>query len=310
METTVQQEKKYPKKGRLCIDVDLMGPLCMISAALLFTMMSLLVKQMDPRYTVWHIGFIRLAGGGLLLLAIFGRHHNLYRGNNIPMLIFRGCTGTVAFIASVTAIRLLPISTSVVIFYSFPVFAALFGAIIYKERIGLSQILCILMVMAGVALLFDFKFSVNLFGQCMALMAGLFAGLTVTLVSSLREQNGSVIIYLYFCTVGAVVTSPVFILNPVIPATSVEWLMVTGIIVTSLIAQLLMNQGFFYCRGWEGGVYMSSETLFTSVAGIVFMNDHVSWRFWVGGSIILGSGLLLNWLRLNARDHLLHSSTE
>ena len=43
--------------------------------------------------------------------------------------------------------------------------------------------------------------------------------------------------------------------------------LIAGIILSSLSAQLLMNHGFLYCRGWEGGVFMSSEVLFTAVIG-------------------------------------------
>jgi len=260
----------------------MIGPLFMLSAALLFTLMSLMVKLIDPRYTVWHLGFIRFSGGLILLLAIFGRNNNLYKGHNIPLLLIRGCTGSIAFIFAVTAIRILPLSTSIVIFYSFPVFAAVFAFLIYKEHIGKFQIGCIFMVIIGITILFDFSLTGSLYGQSMALIGGLFAGLTVTLIRSLREKNGPVIIYLYFCTMGTIVTMPQFIMDPIIPATSNEWLIVLGIVLTSISAQLLMNQGFFYCQGWEGGVYMSTETIFTAFAGIVLLNDPVSWRFYAG----------------------------
>jgi drug/metabolite transporter (DMT)-like permease len=131
----------------------------------------------------------------------------------------------------------------------------------------------------------------------MAVIGGVFAGLTVTLIRSLREKNGPVIIYLYFCTMGALITLPFFISHPVIPESSVEWIMILGIIFTSVVAQLLMNQGFYYCKGWEGAVYMSSETIFTATIGITFLSDPVSWRFYLGASLILGSGIVLNWLK-------------
>lgn len=292
------------KKAKIWLDQNFAGPLFMISAAIIFTMMSLIMKQLDTRYTIWHIGFTRFAGGALLLLAIFGRHNNIYKGNNIPLLIIRGCTGSISFLAAVMAIRMLPISTTVVIFYSFPVFSALFSAIIYKEHIGISQFACMIMVMTGIAILFDFTLSGKFLGQCMALTAGLFGGLTVTLIRSLRENNGPVAIYLYFCTMGVIVTAPMFVLNPVIPATSVEWAMLAGLVLTSLTGQLLMNQGFFYCKGWEGGVYMSSETIFTSIVGIIFLQDPVSWRFWAGGTLIVVSGIFLNWLKAKDRNNL------
>lgn len=270
------------------------GPLQMICAALIFTVMSVIVKLLPQHYSVWHIGFIRCFGGMICLIGIFGRKKNPYKGHNILLLIFRGCTGCIAFICAVTALRILPISTANVIFYSFPVFAAIFAFFIYKERLSLFQIFCILLVFSGVAVLFDFHFNGSTFGKVMALIGGIFSGLTVTLIRSLREKNGPVIIYLYFCTIGSILCGPVFILFPIMPSTFVEWMMILGMILTSVSAQLLMNQGFFYCKGWEGAVYMSTETVFTAVVGIGFMNDPASWRFYLGGGLILISGIILN----------------
>ena len=63
----------------------------------------------------------------------------------------------------------------------------------------------------------------------------------------------------------------------------------------------MMNQGFFYCRGWEGGVFMSSEVIFTGAVGIVFMGDPATPRFWIGGLMIFGSVVALNRLKVNGR---------
>ena len=273
------------------------GPLFMLSAALLFTGLNILVKLLGPQFNVWHIGFYRFFGGVVVLLALFGRHRNPYRGDNIRLLIIRGCTGSIAFISVITAIRLLPVSTALVIFYSFPAFSAIASFVIYGERIHGLEIACIILVMAGVGVLFDFRLEGDLFGQAVALVGGVFAGITVTLIRSLRANNGPVIIYLYFCTMGALVTLPMFALNPVFPATPAEWAMILGIVFCSVIAQLTMNQGFFYCRGWEGGVFMSSEVIFTAIVGIVFLGDPATVRFWIGGGVILGSVVALNRLK-------------
>ncbi len=273
----------------------------MLSAALLFTLLNIFIKLLGPQFRVWDIGFYRFCGGVLVLLAVFGRRGNPYKGNNIRLLVIRGCTGSAAFVCLVTAIRLLPVSTALVIFYSFPVFAALFSFLIYGERIGRYEIACTLGVLIGVAVLFDFHLAGGLIGQAVALLGGIFAGLTVTLIRSLREKNGPVIIYLYLCTMGTLVTLPTFALHPVWPVTPLQWVMILGIIFSSATAQLLMNQGFFYCRGWEGGVFMSSEVVFTAVAGIVFLGDPATWRFWTGGLMILASGIAMNRLRTNRR---------
>lgn len=288
-----------PSNRHVKLDAAVAGPLFMLAAALLFTMLNLLIKLMGPAYTIWHIGFYRFFGGVIVLWLVFGRHGNPYRGHNIRLLIIRGVTGSAAFLSIVTAIRLLPVSTALVIFYAFPAFAAVFAYLIYGERITKAEIACIGVVIVGIGVLFEFRISGSLFGQLMAVSGAAFAGLTVTLIRNLREKNGPVIIYLYFCTMGTLVTLPPFVIAPLLPSTSVEWAMVLGIVFVSITAQLLMNQGFFYCRGWEGGVFMSSEVIFTAVVGIALLGDPASWRFWVGGVMIFGSAVALNRFKAN-----------
>lgn len=288
-------------RQQIRLDAAIAGPLFMLAAALLFTVLNLLVKLLGPAYTIWHIGFYRFFGGAAMLLLIFGRHGNPYRGHNTRLLIIRGFTGSVAFLSMITAIRVLPVSTALVIFYAFPAFSAVFSFLIYGERISRTEIACIAMVIVGIGVLFEFRLDGNLFGQTMALVASAFAGLTVTLIKSLREKNGPVIIYLYFCTMGMLVTAPQFAMAPLLPGTAAEWAMVTGIVFSSITAQLLMNQGFFYCRGWEGGVFMSSEVVFTAIVGIAFLGDPATWRFWIGGLLVFGSGVALNRFKANQK---------
>ena len=284
-------------KALMRFEASLAGPVFMLSAALLFTLANILIKLLRPEFTVWHIGFFRFFGGMLILLFVFGRKENPYRGNNVRLLIVRGCVGSITFISLITAIRLLPVSTAIVIFYAFPAFSAIFSFVIYKERIRVTGVLCIIGMVTGVAVLFDFHLGGGIFGQAMAVLGSVFAGLTVTLIRSLRQYNGPVIIYLYFCTMGSLVTLPGFISNPIFPENFLEGLMVMGIILSTVVAQLMMNHGFFYCKGWEGGVSMSTEAIFTALAGIVFLNDPATPQFWIGGLMVLGSGLMLNRLK-------------
>ena len=297
----MQKKEPMPNNRQVHLDVAVAGPLFMLSAALLFTLMNLLVKLLGPEYSVWHIGFYRFCGGWILIWIVFGRHRNPYRGNDIRLLTIRGCTGSVAFICAVTAIRILPVSTALVIFYTYPAFAAIFSFLLYRERIGRLEMGCIAMVMLGVGVLFDFRLGGELFGQVMALVGGAFAGLTVTLIKTLRQKNGPVVIYFYFCTMGMLVTLPKFALNPVLPSTPAALGMILGIVLASLTAQLLMNQGFFYCKGWEGGVLMSSEIVFTAIAGIIFLGDPTTPRFWIGGLMVFCSVAALNRLKAKAR---------
>ncbi len=276
------------------------GPLLMLAAAILFTLLNFMIKLLSPEYTVWHIVFYRCFGGMVLLILIIGRNgQNPFKGYNIPLLMIRGGVGSVAFCCLVMAIKILPLSTASVIFYSYPAFAALFAFMLYRETLGMGEIASIFAVIAGVAILFDFHLAGGLFGQTMAVVAAALAGMTVTLIRSLRLHNGPVVIYLYFCAMGALITLPMFIKSPSIPLNPKDFFLIIGMLLTSISAQIVMNQGFFHCRGWEGGIFMSSEVIFTAMAGIIFLHDPAPWRFWVGSVIIMGSGLMLARLKKN-----------
>ncbi len=276
------------------------GASCMLLAALFFAILDGLIKLMGPEYRVWDIAFFRWGMGFVLLMIIFGRHDQLFKTHNLKLMIIRGVIGCITFMCLIAAIRNIPISTAMVLFFTFPAFAALFSYLIYRERITKWQIICIVGTLIGVAVLLGFKLDGNLLGYVMGLLSGILAGITVNLIKQLRRKDGPVAIYFYFCLLGALITFPVYIADPIIPASGVEWMMAAGIAATSIIAQLFMNQGFKYCKSWEGGLFLTSEMVFTAALGIVFLGEIVSWRFWVGGILILASTVSLNLTNLNS----------
>lgn len=285
-------------RGRLLtLDAAVAGPLFMLSAALFFAVLNVCIKLLGSEFSPWDIAFYRSFGGVVMLHLLFGRRRNLYRSDSVALLVARGCVGAAAFLAMVMAIRVLPVSTAMVIFFTYPAFAALFSILLFREGLNGYEFLCLLLVLVGAIVLFDFEVTGHLVGQAVALLGGVFAGLAMTLIQKLRRNNGAVIIYLYFCTMCAIVSAPGYLMDPTFPTTMVEGALVLGIILSSLIAQLLMNRGFLYCRGWEGGVFMSSEVIFTATIDIALLAEPAGWRFWLGGGLILGSVTLLNYLR-------------
>ena len=269
----------------------------MLGSAFLFAILGLLIKLLGPNYRVWDIAMYRFGGGVIVLYGLFGWQQNLFKPRNPKMMLVRGITGSCAFIALVLAIRLIPLSTTMVFFYSYPAFAAVFSPLLFGERISVGEIVSVVLAILGVAILFDFQFEGGIFGQLMALTGAVFAGLTVALIKKLRETHGSVIIYFYFCLIGTAIAIGPFSVNPQYPTVTPEWFIVGGIIFTSIVAQLLMNQGFRYCKSWEGGLFMTSELIFVSIFGILFLEEPVTWRFWTGGMLILISAAGSNFLK-------------
>jgi drug/metabolite transporter (DMT)-like permease len=261
----------------------------MLGSALMFSVMDCVIKIISPSFRIWDIAFYRFGFGVLILYGIYGGRENLFKGSNPRLLILRGVMGSCAFLSIVSAIRLIPISTAMVLFFSFPAFTALFSPWIYKERIALSEIICVAATLLGIATLFDFRFEGLWLGQVLAVSGAAFAGLTVAIIKKLRENHRTGVVYMYFCIIGTCITFPAFIAAPQLPQSWNDGAMMAIIVVTSAIAQLLMTKGLRYCKSWEGGVLLTMELFFTSLMGILFLQETVTWRFWFGGLLILGS---------------------
>jgi drug/metabolite transporter (DMT)-like permease len=269
------------------------GPLLMLASGFLFAVMDGLIKVSGSSFRLWDIAFYRFGCGMGILLLIFGWRRNPFAGHNHKFLVLRGIAGSLSFFAVVIAYRLIPISTALVLFYVFPAFAALFSALLFKEKLT-KDLLWALVTVSGVAVVLDTSLEGGLLGQIMSLVGAAFAGIAVAAVKKTRETNGPVIIYLYFCLAGAAMSFVPFVADPQLPASAHEWFIVGGIVATSLIAQLLMNQGFHYCGSFDGGLLLTSEVLFVALWGIIFLHEPVTWHFLAGGSMILVSIIALN----------------
>ncbi|UCF94391.1 MAG: DMT family transporter [Desulfobacterales bacterium] len=273
---------------------NLRGPLLMLAAAVTFAAFNLLVKLMQSAFRVWDIAFYRFSFGALVTLILILSQRVSFKGCGTGLLLLRGILGTLAFLVLLVALRSIPLSTAMVFFYSFPAFAALFSPLLFKERITIAEVLCVLVAFSGIGILFDFRFGGTLTGQATALLAGSLAGLAVAVIHKLREKNGSVIIYFYFCVTGLCMAGPFFGAAPRIPQNKQEMLMVLGSMCLITIAQLLMTQAFRYCKSWEGGVLLTFEVIFTAFFGIVFLYEALTWKLLLGGLLVIAGAFGLS----------------
>jgi len=273
-----------------------LGPVIMFAAAFNFAVLDILVKLLGPSFRVWDIAFYRFACSLLILTLIFAWRGNPFKGLNPKLMALNGLVSSLGFVALATSIRLINISTAMALFYSFPAFAALFSTLLFREHIRKAEFLCVVAAMGGVMVLIEFRLGGNLFGQIMGLAAGITIGFSISLVRKLREHEGAVALYLYYCLIGTVVVSPMFFSAPQVPGTSEEYLILAGIILSSIFAMLLMNTGLRYCKSWEGGLILTNELVFTALFGIFMLHDPLSWRFLAGGFLILGSVVAFNFI--------------
>ncbi|UCE33633.1 MAG: DMT family transporter [Deltaproteobacteria bacterium] len=269
------------------------GLLLMTFSAFFYALGDICIKFISPSIGSVPIAFFRFVLGGLILLPLLARGQESLRGSSTRYLLLRGFTGTLAFFCLVKSIAMIPLSNAMVLFYTFPLFAALFSFFILKESLARMEVTLIGVGLIGVFVLINPSSHSLGMGHVYGLLAGAFAGLTVVIIRRVRRTNGPLLIYFYFCVVGGAVSFPLFIANFTLPSFELFALLI-ALAVLLLIAQLLMNQGFKFCKASEGSVILMSEVVFTGVAGVLLFHDSPGLSFFIGACLIVGSGVGLN----------------
>jgi drug/metabolite transporter (DMT)-like permease len=275
------------------------GFVLMILSAFFYAVTDVFIKFISPSIGPVPIAFVRFVLGGLILLPFLVQGHESLKGNSTGFLLLRGLTGTLAFFCLVKSIAMIPLSNAIVLFYTFPLFATFFSFLLLKEPLKKLEVLLTVIGLIGIYILIDPSAHSYSLGHVFGLLAGGFAGLTIVLIRKVRKTNGPLIIYFYFCLVGGTLSFPFFVVNLTMP--NFELILLLGVLaLIFLIAQLLMNQGFKYCKASEGATILMSEVVFTALAGVLLFSDALSLGFWVGASLIVGCGVGLN---LMAHEH-------
>jgi len=271
----------------------------MLLSAFIFSLYDVLAKHLTVYFPVTEIALFRFALGGLILWPILSLRGVRLRGNQTWILILRGLCGTLSFFCLLKSLTLIPLSTTMVLFYTFPVFVVLFSTLLFRTRIEMGEVLLIGLGLLGAYILIDPNFHSLNPGYLFALLASAIGGMATVMVHKARERNGPLIIYFYFCLMGTLLSLPCIQEFRVPNANQAIVLILASIVV--MVAQILMNQGFRYCRAAEGSLILMSEIIFAAIGGFLVFKDPMTPRFLLGALLIIGSGLGLNLINRRSR---------
>ncbi len=265
----------------------------MLLSALVFSFADILTKYLSFFFSPTQIAFIRFLCGGLILWPVLSKKGVSLRGNRTRILILRGIFGTLSFFCLLKSIAMIPLANAIVLMYTFPLFAFLFSSIFYKTGIEIVEIFLIGIGLLGIYIFINPDFHSFNMGYIFGLLSGCLGGMVMVFIHKARQTNGPLIIYFYFCLTGGIISFPFWVQGFKIPEAHYGILLVL-LALLLLVGQVLMSEGFKYCKAAEGSLIMMSEAVFTGVAGVLLFKDPVTYRFVVGAFLIIGSGVGLN----------------
>jgi drug/metabolite transporter (DMT)-like permease len=212
----------------------------MLISVLGFALMNLTVKFLGRLPATELVLFRSMVS--LVLSAYFIRRRNIpFFGVNKKYLLLRGLCGVAALSMFFYTLQKLPLGSAITLQYLSPIFTALFGMLLLKEKVRPVQWLFFLVSFLGIALIkgFDARITPLLF--FLGLGSAIFAGLAYVFIRKVKDTDHPLTVVLYFPLVATPIMAVITLFNWVKPE-GWEWALLLLMGVLTQIAQIYMTK--------------------------------------------------------------------
>ncbi len=262
-----------------------------------FALMNLTVKFLDRLPATELVLFRSIVS--LILSLYFIRRRNLSPwGNQKGYLIGRGLAGVTALSLFFYTLQKLPLGSAITLQYLSPVFTALFGIFILKEKVKWWQWLFFALSFAGIALIKGFDSGISPLLFILGISSSVFAGLAYNFIRKVKNTDHPLVVVLYFPLIATPVMAVISIFNWVTPI-GWEWALLLLMGVLTQIAQINMTKALQMVEANEITAFKYLGVIFALGFDYFLFGYTYQWPVLVG-MVLVVSGVIFNIL-LKAR---------
>lgn len=265
----------------------------MVISALGFALVNLTVKFLD-RIPATELVLFRSIISLSISYYFLKRRKIPVLGNSRFYLVLRGVFGVSALSMFFITLQKLPLASAITIQYLSPIFTALFGIFMLKEKVKHWQWLFFLISFAGIAVIkgFDSNITPGLF--ILGIASAICSGMAYNFIRLVKNTDHPLVVVFYFPLVATPVMAIISLFNWVTPV-GIEWLLLVLMGVLTQIAQINMTKGLQSAE--------INEVASIKYVGIIFA---ISFDLWIFGvsyklSSLIGILLVLTGVILNLR---------
>lgn len=267
-----------------------LGVAGMVTSAVFFALMAGLLRT-APQIDFYTAALFRFTIGiallgtaamtGLIRLTFVRRRLLFLRG-------LLGGAGTVLFYMAIMKVGL---AKGTAITYTFPIFAAVGGALFLREKIRLSKWVAIMLAMAGIYMtVCGFGPLSKGFGpyECLAVFGAVLAGAVVVMIKELRETESTHAIFCAQCAVGFWLV----LLPSNASHSDVSMSAGTVMVASALLAaggQLLMTYSYRHLPVSTGSLLSMLTPVLNVGIGLLFFGEDLAWDSAIGVGVVLAS---------------------
>lgn len=212
----------------------------------------------------------------------------------------RAFIGGTGMFLTLGVVRLLPLAEATVLGFTAPMFAVILSVILLKEQVGVWRWSAVLAGFLGVLVIAGAdSASLPLFGVAVGIGAAFMVALVTVQVRDLGRTEEPLTVVFYFSAFSAPLLG-LFLFQTGASHDLTGWLMLGGIGVTGLFAQIAMTASLRYGKVSSVIVVDYIQLAWATIWGWLIFDHLPSASTWIGAPIIIGASLLIVW-----REHML-----
>ena len=274
------------------------GILLIILATLFFVTMDVVSRYLAETYNVFVINMIRSWVLAILVISIsLGKKNGLKKViiTKQPYIQFiRGILLILAILIGVYSFTTLGLVQTHSILSSFPLIVVAFSGPILKEKIGIQRWMAVLFGFIGVLIILNPGDFIISFDALLPVAGAFVLGFYTILTRKVSETDTSETSFFWVAIVGCALMS---IIGPFFwePIFFKDWTLMALLCILSTAGHFLLIKAYENAEASVLQPFTYFQLFFASIIGIYIFNDKVTLSIFLGGSIVVASGIFAAW---------------
>ena len=274
------------------------GILLIILATLFFATMDGVSRYLAETYNVFVINMIRSWVLAILVISISLRKKNGLKKvitTKQPHIQFiRGILLILAILIGVYSFTTLGLVQTHSILSSFPLIVVAFSGPILKEKIGIQRWMAVLFGFIGVLIILNPADFIISFDALLPVAGAFVLGFYTILTRKVSETDTSETSFFWVAMVGCALMS---IIGPFFwePIFFKDWTLMALLCILSTAGHFLLIKAYENAEASVLQPFTYFQLFFASIIGIYIFNDKVTLSIFLGGSIVVASGIFAAW---------------
>lgn len=263
----------------------------MLLATFLFSCMNALVKLV-PHIPAVEVVFFRCVISLIMSYVTLRVYKVPVWGNNKLLLISRGISGAIALVLYFSMLQQIPLATAVTLQFLAPIFTAVLGVFLLREKVKAWQWFFFMLSFFGVLVVNGFDARIDTIHLLMGILAALGSGMAYNIIRKLKSTEHPLVIVMYFPLVTLPLSGIYSIWHWEQPA-GWDWMVLLGIGVLTQFAQYFMTKAYQAEEVSKVANLKYLSIIYALLIGFIFFGEVFNMMSYLGMALVI-IGVILN----------------